>query len=590
VHSLFHQSERKISNDAIGSIQRIFAILQWPALTRIADALAPQKEGTRGSVYPAGLLLALSCWAIEVGGRDEVEAQLRYNPLWSDVQAIWFRQTGQVLPPTPPGANHIDTFYARVRKLTEAGQGMVSGMEQFRKEAIDQVRLLGGLNPYAPFDPVSGSWMNRVYGDGTYLAPNSSVQRIAMGIDENGNAVFGYLGSRADIAGENARGPRVQILQTNAEEDGKQYTATGINVVNLLWRSTTEGERVVLDVVPVFGWEGSEAIPMIIRLCKAAGGAVHSIIWDMIIANTGDQITPVTGAVLITKTLPQTKSSKKSGKKIGVLNRPSRKALALTFKKDAWHKEMKKANAWKGLTKTICSQSEFHFLDQLWREQAIRRTDEAGVTVRERAGGLQVRTSEIRNIVEVDCKQGVAPCMHTLAWEDGTLIELMWGEGIWLRKHIGKSSGVTRNLGANQRWSITGSWIMDCYLGPWQATSTWNPDDEAGTINLTDTISGWNGNVLSELDVEQFGQVHGLRNDVESYHQWLARKLRFDRANTLNANDQWLDMLVMAITNNATTYGLHHGLISGVNQGERKVVRSQRSSKAIAAAPPTEKP
>jgi hypothetical protein len=344
VHSLFHQSERKISNDAIGSIQRIFAILQWPALTRIANALAPQKEGTRGSVYPAGLLLALCCWAIEVGSRDEVEAQLRYKELWDDVQRIWFKQTGQILPSTPPGANHIDTFYARIRAYTESGQRMWDGMDQFRKEAIDQVRLLSGLNPYAPFDPISGSWNNRVYGDGTYLAPNSSVQRIATGIDENGNTVFGYLGSRADIAGENARGPWVQTALTSADLDGKETTATGINFVNFLWRSTNERERVVLDVVLVFGWEGSEAIPMIIRLCKAAGGGVQTILWGMIIANTGKQITPVTGAVLITKTIPQTKSSKKSGKKIGVLNRPSRKALALTFKKElsAWHKEMKK--------------------------------------------------------------------------------------------------------------------------------------------------------------------------------------------------------------------------------------------------------
>jgi hypothetical protein len=591
VHSLFHQSERNISNDATGSIQRIFAILQWPALTRIANALAPQKEGTRGSIYPAGLLLALSCWAIEVGSRDEVEAQLRYKELWGDVQRIWFKQTSQVLPSTPPGVNHIDTFYARVRAYTESSQGMWDGMDQFRKEAIDQVRLLGGLNPYAPFDPISTSWNNRVYGDGTYVAPNSSVQRIPIYIDENGEVIFECLKSRATSTGKQAQGPRVQSVRTAAHKDGKETTATGINFVNFLWRSTTEGERVVVDVVPVFGWEGSVAIPMIIKLCEATDGAVHSVIWDMIIANRGDQVTPFTGAVLITKTKTQPKKSKEDGKKIGVEDRPTFEALTLTFKRElkAWRAGMKRTNVWKTLTDTDRNHSELHFLNDLWCEQALSRTSEPGVSVRVRSGGLQVRTSDIRNIGEVDCKQGVAPCMHTLAWEDGALVELVWNGKKWLRKQIGKIGGVTRQLGANNFWSITGCWNLQCDLGSWPATSTWDPRQGTGTINPTDTISGWNGYVLSELDSELFRQVHGIRNDVESYHQWLARRLRFDRANTLNADDQWLDLLVMAITNNATTYGLHHGLISGVNQGERKVVRSQRSSKAIAAAP-TEKP
>lgn len=566
----FYAPATAVSNEAISSTQRLFAILRWPDLEVIAEPLSPQVPGRRGQIYPSGLLLALATWSLELGSRDEMEALLREGTLWLAIQTLWLERTGMALASNPPRANHVDVFYARARQLSREGQGLALALPIFRARSLELVRSLGGLDAHAPFDPLSNSWSNTIIGDGTYIRPNSGVKEVLTGISADGQAEFEYLGSRSGRGGKSTQGPRVQRVLTSAHEDGKEATATGINFVHLIWRSNKVRERVVLDISSAIGSEAATALPMVVRLCQESDGGVHSVIWDMALNEKAEKITPKTGAVLITK---------KSGKAGKVVNRPTKPNLVHSFAVPlaTWRKQVTVTPEWKRLTAGDRMKSEEHFLDKLWRESAQSRTGQAGITVRERGNGLQIRSSEISAISSIDCDTQTLPCSHRLAWEDGTLVEVQEGGATFLRKQVAMRTGITRTQDSEGLWMISATWSLACGENSWNATAHWSSGAVPEERYIENIMTGWSGDVISELDGEVFHKVHGIRNDVESYHQWLMRRFKFDRANTLDANDQLLDLLAIAVGNNAVASALDAGTVKGMRNGPRPLVRSRQS-------------
>lgn len=567
----FYAPATAVSNEAISSTQRLFAILRWPDLEAIAEPLSPQIPGRRGQIYPSGLLLALAAWSLELGSRDEMEALLREGTLWLAIQTLWLKRTGIALASNPPRANHVDVFYARARQLSKEGEGLALVMPIFRASSLELVRSLGGLDPDAHFDPLSGNWANTIIGDGTYIRPNSGVKEVITGVNENGEVEVEHLGSRSGRGGKNPQGPRVQRVLTSAHEDGKEATATGINFVHLLWRSEKVRERVVLDISSAIGSEAATALPMVVRLCQESGGGVHSVIWDMALNEKAEEITPRTGAVLITK---------KSGKAGNVINRPSKASLVDSFAKPlaTWHEQVAHTPEWKRLTAGDRMKSKEHFLDKLWRESAKAKTGQAGITVRERGNGLQIRRSEIGAISSIDCDTQSLPCLHPLAWEDGTLVEVQESGATFLRKQVATRTGITRTQEFDGRWMISATWSLACGEKSWNAIAHWSSGAVQEERYIENIMTGWSGDVVSELDGEVFKLVHGIRNDVESFHQWLMRRFKFDRANTLDANDQLLDLLAIAVGNNAVVFALDAGTVQGVGNGPRLRVRSHQSA------------
>jgi len=567
----FHSPDRANSNAAISSTQRLFATLRWPELQAIAEPLSPQIAGERGQSYPSGLLLALAAWSLYLGSRDEVEARLREGTLWLAIQMIWHEQTGEALPQTPPGSNHLDTFYARARKLRGEGEGIHLALSHFRRGSIQLVRDLGGLDPDMTFDPLSPSWDNTIYGDGTYLNPNSSVRSIPIGVDAEGRVEWVHQNSRAKSTGPQAQGPRIQTVLTASHEDGKEATAQGINFVHLLWRSTTTRERVVLDIAPATGAESKTAIPMLHRLCDESEGGVHVIVWDMAAGLTAEKVTPSTGAVLITK---------KPGKAKQVQDRPTFEKLNEIFRLPhrKWLRKMEGSSEWERLTGTDREKAEARHLDSLWRDRAREEAKQAGVTVRERSGGMQIRYSQISAPQLIDCDQAASPCRHLMAWEDGTLVELKQDGKDFVRLQIGVRTGISRELPALESWLVSGTWRLNCAQGAWDAIAYWSADTVPEDRYVENTLLGWTGDVVSELDGDLFRAKYGIRNDVESYHQQLMRHFKFDRANALHANDQWLDFLALGVMNNAVVLALHERSVQGVGNAPRPLVRSRRSA------------
>ncbi len=567
----FHSPDKANSNAAISSTQRLLATLRWPELHAIAESLSPQIPGERGQSYPSGLLLALAAWSLHVGSRDEMEARLREGTFWLGIRQVWFEETGDALPPTPPGSNHLDSFYGRARKLSGEGQGIDLALKHFRQGSLRLVRDLGGLDPEAKFDPLAPSWDNTIYGDGTYLNPNSSVRSIPVGVDAEGEMEWVHQNSRAKSTGPKARGPRIQKTLTASHEDGKEATAQGINFVHLMWRSPTTRERVVLDIAPAIGAESKTAIPMLHRFCDESAGGVHVVVWDMAAGLSAEKVTPSTGAVLITK---------KPGKAKQVQDRPTFKKLNAMFRLPhrKWLNEMEGSPEWERLTGSDRDKAEARHLDSLWRERALEETKQAGVTVRERSGGLQIRHSQISAPQLIDCDQDASPCLHLLAWEDGTLVEVREAGKDFTRVQVGIRTGISRELPALDSWLVSGTWQMDCEHGAWNAIAHWS----AGTVPedryIENTLLGWTGDVVSELDGDLFRAKYGIRNDVESYHQYLMRHFRFDRANALHANDQWLDFLALGVMNNAVVLALHECTLQGVGNAPRPLVRSRQIS------------
>ena len=567
----FHQPERATSNGAISDTEKLYATLRWPALLEIAEPLSPQIPGQRGQLYPSGLLLALAGWSLHLRSRDEVEAHLREGIRWVAIRKIWLDQTGEVLPANPPGANHIDVFYRRCRAYTRKGQGIHASMERFRAESIALARELGGLDPDAVFDPLSPHLNNTIYGDGTYINPNSSVKSLPVGVDENGEVERVYQNSRSKSTGPKAQGPRVQTVLTASHEDGKAETARGINFIHLLYRSTRIRERVVLDVSPSIGAESKTAIPMLLRLIQLCKGSVHTIVWDMATGLTAQKITPQSGAVLI---------QKKPGKPNMVEELPTILKLQEMFGPQyrRWLLSMQQTSEWKGLTRTDKQKAQAHHLTSLWQEQARSEVGIAGVTVRNRAGGLQVRRSDITSIQSVQCGIVGTKCPHWLAWEDGTLIEVQANGSNYIRKQVARRVGISRQYWPLNGWSIQGTWSLECEIhGSWKESAYWSASELTEDQYVASVLPGWTGDVVSEIEGELFYQKHGVRNDIESFHQLLKRSLKFDRANTLQAEDQWLDMISLAVSTNATTYALHHGKVNGVGKGPRELTRTYQN-------------
>jgi hypothetical protein len=165
-----------------------------------------------------------------------------------------------------------------------------------------------------------------------------------------------------------------------------------------------------------------------------------------------------------------------------------------------------------------------------------------------------------------------------LAWEDGTLIEVQVNGSNYIRKQIARRVGISRQYSSLNGWSIQGTWSLECEIhGPWREVAYWSASELTEDQYVASVLPGWTGDVVSEIEGELFYQKHGVRNDIESFHQLLKRSLKFDRANTLHAEDQWLDLIALAVSTNATTHALHHGKVNGVGSGPRELTRTYQN-------------
>lgn len=143
-------------------------------------------------------------------------------------------------------------------------------------------------------------------------------------------------------------------------------------------------------------------------------------------------------------------------------------------------------------------------------------------------------------------------CTHTLAAVDGSVSEIGLddeGRPVVLRRLARRQ--VKRPRRTSGRYHFNVAYEVPCQLGSFLAWVT--PHALAGE---TDHKRADAVRVIAEGEPD-FDRLYGLRNDAESFNSQLKRSLLVDRAMSLGGARQLLDVLCMALLNNAVAEARH---------------------------------
>jgi hypothetical protein len=493
-------------------ISDLQAVAAMPDLEVLAEVIAKHVRPGRGSAAdPMSILILLAGrWAF--GSANRADSSFRTTPLWEIIR-MSARSVGRMLPERPPTYNQL-----RHLRLA-ADDGLHEALTSaFSKIAVPLAKEIGLLTPElnARWDAPSPSTV--IYGDGSVVAPLSSVTH-----DDNGEVV----GSRAKDHGDTPAKPRIGPHFKGKRGD---ETLSGLPITVVGCHGRKRWQRVVLGIDLFFDRnEIGSSMKLFHRVHDLAGGGVTHVVYDRLMAGTHMRelmkmhILPIVA-------MPE------ASRRTSHLVLPAK--LQRHGYRSAGTREKRKG---KGAT--------------------VRKVDKVAPKAR-----LALRFWEV---VEHEVPSGT--CAHELWSLDGAIVTVAPGEEVTLDAAyvpLDDLAWEQRDDGAHP----IGNLLVPCRQGPFTASIDFATDREGRNASGNPFALADHIRPLHEA-LPNWGELEGLRSDVESTFSWLKQLLPSNRAGSLTAKDFFLDMIGAGLLCNAIAWDVHVSQHTGCAQHEAEKAR-----------------
>lgn len=512
---------RLARSQALTVSEQVQAVFALPALYRLA-ALLPARPATgRPARQPAWLLLGYGVLARVFRSGVRVENELRQPAMWQlvldTVEQTRLEHPDLEIPAaatTPPGWDAWK--WARNHHFTDP-EVLAALQEEFTRAAVDQANDLGLLRPDGPGSLTHPDRSRVVYGDGTVVRPMYKPPTARRVTDPaTGRTRIEYI----DAAGNPIAKPRRRFDPDAADYHGHAGPVHGQNFVALYARGDAAHQRVVLGVHRVErpGAEADTAVAGIKALHEVAGNGIQAVVYDGAMRGVHiDELMRTCGLLVINKVHASGKTRTRKRRD------PDQRggAAAKSTDKPRWFP----LGAWEHDTDT-----------------------------------------------GADASADTSSCQHFLAAVDGAVTEVGrddTGAPVALHTLVRRQVKRSRRLHGGYHFNV--AYDVACQHGTFTAWLT--PHGEPGDADhrRADAVR-----VIAEGE-EDFTRLYGLRNDAEAFNSHFKRSLLVDRAMSLGAARQLLDILCYGLLNNAIT--AHH---AAAEQGRdaRTFTRPPRRLKA----------
>lgn len=565
-----------IKSKASGAVKdaaatEIVNLFGFVGLHEMAAAVEPvlARAGQRGrrSPYPAVVLLAMLVAARVTGSISSAVAALAEPDLWQRCTRAYYRRAGEgaTLPDRAPD-RHAVNYFKQLITANEEHLRRISA--QFTVLAVGQAQRLGNFASTAAPDLTSPDPTHCIYADGTVIKPYSDVT----------------LWTHPSTGEVIARGSRAKSLESaiyqkefsNTRADGKDLR--GLNMVAV--HTWTKAGRVVLATGKAMGaeqWTALDLIDTIVatlrRRNNGVPGQVHGLIYDRAITGWNvDYLMGAHGIQTYGKAVSRT-SGDSAGSDLETRTTREVATYGIPLNDTKRNRTADLAMARKAVKE-----------DQL---DAVRDLPLGLCYYPTTSDSDRIHSwyQELQPLVH-DTPAG--PCTHRIAVDDGALFLIaddIYGGTLPVKIRALSCRESRRRRGADGKWSVTHSYTVPCSHGPFEHTRTWTPTgtrftpDSAETDRSPQDKIGWRLRPLNRADdvlpfynegvplkelrrrghKGPFSQLHGRRNDAESYNHWYQSSLHNQgRAASQSVAAQELDFVLGALLNNSRTWAHHH--------------------------------
>lgn len=459
-----------------------------------------------------------------------------YDNTWDKVGDNYFAMTGVTLPARPPTADQIDYM----KKKLLATEGLLGALlVAFTKASVAQARhhgnLLGGIEP----DWLGDSERNTIYGDGTIFKRHSDVTTLTDPI--TGEVVF--LGSRAT----DPRRVRMQRFLTDTSQDGKDLH--GINHVSV--HTWTPQGRVVLGVDHATGAEIWPALDLIDAVAELTGDGIHRLVWDRVFTGW-----PVEYLWAARRIMTVNKNVARSSNDTAI------PIQAAGLDEATLLRRAERLGAEVGAEPTA---GVAHLLSRGLLRDALLGGDALplGTSVYKTTKGHEVVAERVYELDPISHAVDDTTCTHALYVDGGALYDV---EAHPVHGHLVKIAKADC-VGVRVDRTPTGhtaayEWVLPCGQTQLTHTTTWAPDGSRYRPEDTHRHDRTKRQMamtelrpISRADGDKFNDIHGRRNDSESYNAWAKRHTHHHgRAASTTLDGQRLDFLMIAMFNNSITW------------------------------------
>jgi hypothetical protein len=499
---------RVVRTQALTTAEQIEAIFTHPTLYRLAAAVPFRQPVGRPPLHPAWSLLGYGVLARVFRSGARTEAELASPGVWPRILDL-VEQVRHTHPDLdiPAGNSKRAPDWAgwknaRNRYFTEP-EVLALMQDVFSEAAVEQAHQFGLLTANGPGSLCHPDSTRVVYGDGTVIRPMYRPPAATRSTDPTtGEVTITYL----DPDGNQIDKPTRRFDPDAADYHGHTGSVHGQNYVGLYVRGTQAHQRVVLavDRVPRPGLEADTATARFQHIHPLLGAGVQAFVYDGAIRGKHiDQLMTTCGVLVINKV---------HGTGAG---RASTNAAKNTPPKPTKAKPTK--------------------------AKASRKTPARRRPRQPHARWFTLGTWEHHT------PDGTA-CPHHLAAIDGAVHEVTLDDaGAPTPLTRLERRQVKRPRRSTGRYHFNVGYEVPCpAAGAFLAWVTPHAEPGDNEHRRADAVR-----VIPEGDTD-FAVLYGLRNDSESFNSQLKRTLLVDRAMSLGAQRQLLDVLCFAVLNNTT--------------------------------------
>jgi hypothetical protein len=496
---------RIVRTQALTTAQQIEAIFSQPTLYRVAAAVPYRQPVGRPPLHPAWATLGYGVLArvFRSGARTEIE--LTSPGVWPRILELTDTVRAEhpdldippghaTRPPDWPAWKNARNRYFADPKILEELQAV------FTETAIGQARSLGLLDPSGPGSLCHPHTTRVVYGDGTVMRPMYKPPAAKRRTDpKTGEVTITYL----DADGNTIERPTRRFDPDAADYHGHTGSVHGQNYVGLYARGPEPHQRVVLavDRVPRPGLEADTAVACFQRIHPLLGSGVQAFVYDGAVRGTHiDQLMTTCGVLVINKVHGSAAGRPKPAPDNEAATEPPPDS---------------------GATPPAGQGS---------KRAPRRRPKPRWFTL----GTWEHDTAE-------------GSCTHQLAAVDGAVHEFALDDaGTPVATARLERRQVKRPRRSSGSYHFNVGYEVPCPDGAFLAWVT--PHAEPGDTEhrRADAVR-----VIAQGEPD-FASLYGLRNDSEAFNSQLKRTLLVDRAMSLGAHRQLLDVLCFGLLNNTT--------------------------------------
>ena len=482
-----------MDRNAFSDIQAVAAM---PDLEVLADLIAQHVRPRKGSAAdPLSILIFLAArWAF--GSANQADSTFLTTPIWE-----WIRLSaltvGRVLPERPP------TFDQLRHLRLAADDGLHEALSiAFSQVSIPLAKQIGLLTPEpgARWDAPSPTTV--IYGDGSVVAPLSSVT-----LDDNGEVVGSRSRDHDGVPAKPRFGPRFKGKKGDEALSGLPITIVGCH-------GRKRWQRVVLGIDLFFDRnEIGSSMKLFRRVKDLAGGGVTHIVYDRLMAGTHmREIMKMN--ILPIVAMPEAAS------------RSSHLVLPVKLQRHGYRSAGTREKR---------------------KGKGARHRQAEKVAPKER---LALRFFEV---VEHEVPTGT--CVHELWGLDGAIVTVAPGQQVTLDSPYVPCVELAWDQLGDGAHPI-GHLKVPCRHGTFTTVIDFAADRKGRNASDQPLALADHIRALHEA-MTNWGDLEGLRSDVESTFSWLKQLLPRNRAGSLAAKDFFLDMIGAGLLCNAIAWDVH---------------------------------